>query len=262
MLAATDLTVSYGKTPVLSGLSAAFVPGRLTALVGPNGCGKSTLLKTLLGLMRADTGSVTLDGTPIDRIGRRALARRIAYLPQETHCPDYMTVGELVELGGHSRYALMGGPDARDRNLFRSALETVGLTDQAHRRVSRLSGGQRQRAWIAMVLTQDSDILLMDEPVNHLDMPYQYTVLDLVRSLTRGHGKTVVCVLHDLNLAAAFADEMVMLREGRTIAAGPTSDTITPETVRDVFSFEADIFRRHDRLVCLPHRDDAGSPAP
>jgi len=253
MLAATDLTVSYGKTPVLKGLSAAFSPGGLTALVGPNGCGKSTLLKTLLSLLRAESGSVTLDGTPVDRIGRRALARRVAYLPQETHCPDYMTVGELVELGGHSRYALMGGPDARDRQLFETALETVGLADRAHDRVSRLSGGQRQRAWIAMVLAQDSDILLMDEPVNHLDMAYQYTVLALVRALTRDHGKTVVCVLHDLNLAAAFADEVVMLREGVTIAAGPTIETVTPETVRQVFAFEADIYLRHDRLVCLPH---------
>jgi len=262
MLAATDLTVSYGKTPVLKALSAAFSPGGLTALVGPNGCGKSTLLKTLLGLLRADSGSVTLDGVPVDRIGRRALARRVAYLPQETHCPDYMTVGELVELGGHSRYGLMGGPDARDRDLFGTALETVGLADRAHDRVSRLSGGQRQRAWIAMVLAQDSDILLMDEPVNHLDMAYQYTVLDLVRALTRDHGKTVVCVLHDLNLAAAFADEVVMLRDGTTIAAGPTIETVTPETVRQVFAFEADIFLRHDRLVCLPRPLGAKAPAP
>lgn len=252
MLLATDLIVSYGKIRALDGLSAGFRPGAFTALVGPNGCGKSTCLRAAMGLLPLGGGEVTLDGVPVAAIGRRALARRIAYLPQESHCPDYMTLGDLIELAGYARYALFGGPSDRDRELFRDALDTVGLAGMAHRPVNSLSGGQRQRAWIAMVLAQDADIILMDEPVNHLDMKYQYAVLTLVRGLTQTHGKTVVSVLHDLNLAAGFADEMIMLRDGRAVAAGPTAETLTADTVRRVFDFDADIFLRDGRLVCLP----------
>ena len=252
MLEAKAVTASYGKTPAIKAVSAAFSAGRLTALVGPNGCGKSTLLKAIMGLVPASEGTIELDGKPLHTLGRRAMARRIAYLPQESHCPDYMTLGELVELGGYARYALFGGPTREDRALFNDALEMVGLADMARRQISALSGGQRQRAWIAMVLAQDADIVLMDEPVNHLDLTYQYAVLGLVRELTQTHGKTVVTVLHDLNLAAGFADDAVMMRGGRVVAAGAVAETLTSTTVRDVFELEADIFERDGRLVCLP----------
>lgn len=252
MLEATDVTASYGDAPVLHGLSAHFPAGRLTALVGPNGCGKSTFLKTVMGFMPQSTGSITLDGVPIETMGRRSLARRVAYLPQDSYCPDYLALGELIELAGYARYSLFGGPSARDRQLFRDALDIVGLADQVHRPVSALSGGQRQRAWIAMVLAQDAELILMDEPVNHLDMKYQYAVLELIRDLTTRHGKTIIAVLHDLNLTAAFADDVVMLRDGRVEAAGPVRDTMTRANVERVFDFKADIFSHQGRLVCLP----------
>lgn len=247
-----NATASYGGPEVLRDLSVRFAGARLTALVGPNGCGKSTLLKAVMGFVPLARGEVVLDGRPLRGIGRRELARHIAYLPQETYCPDYMTLGELVELAGYARYSLAGGPSARDRDLFRAALETVGLADLAHRPVNALSGGQRQRAWIAMVLAQDARIILMDEPVNHLDMKYQYAVLDLVRRLTRDHGKTVVVVLHDLNLTTAFADDVVMLRAGAVMAAGPATRTVTAATVQQTFDLDADIFDRDGRLICLP----------
>ncbi|MDG4721357.1 MULTISPECIES: ABC transporter ATP-binding protein [Thalassospira] len=257
MLSAQDLVVSYGKLPVLNGLSVRFDAGGVTALVGPNGCGKSTLLKSILGLMPKSGGSITLDDVPIESIPRRKLASRIAYLPQENHCPDYIVLGELIELAGYARYSLFGGPRAKDRALFRDVLQTVGLADMAHVPVNSLSGGQRQRAWIAMVLAQDADIILMDEPVNHLDMKYQYAVLDLVRTLGRDQGKTVIAVLHDLNLASAFADKVVMVSNGQATFSGPTQEVITPENIRTVFDFEADVFARNGQIVCLPSRGGA-----
>ncbi|MDF1791228.1 MAG: ABC transporter ATP-binding protein [Thalassobaculaceae bacterium] len=253
MLASHDLTVSYGpdSRPVLHALSVAFARERFTALVGPNGCGKSTLLKAIMGFLKPWAGRVTLDGAPLVGMPRRELARRIAYLPQENFCPDHIRLGELVELGGYARYAMFGGPSDADRRLFEAALATVGLDGMGSVRVSAMSGGQRQRAWLAMVLAQDADTILLDEPVNHLDLKYQYQILDLVHTLTR-RGKTVVAVLHDLNLTAAFADAVVMLKDGAVVAEGPTAEAVTTETVRRVFDFEADVFERDGRLVCLP----------
>ncbi|WP_107676949.1 ABC transporter ATP-binding protein [Agrobacterium sp. LAD9] len=263
VLDATDLHASYGHVPVLKGLSARFRAGRVTALVGPNGCGKSTLLKTIMGFLPLSSGRISLGERLIGEIGRRDLARRIAYLPQECHCPDYMTLGELIELAGYARYGLAGGPTERDRALFAEALKTVGLEDKAKAQVNTLSGGQRQRAFIAMVLAQDTDVILMDEPVNHLDMKYQYAVLGLVRELSDRHGKTVIVVLHDLNLASTFADDVIMLKAGRVLASGPVTTTVTSANVAEVFDLDADIFSRQGRLICVPRleRQEQAIPA-
>jgi iron complex transport system ATP-binding protein len=246
-----NLNVSYGRKPVLRDVGISFASGRVTVLAGPNGCGKSTLLKAVMGLLPFN-GEICIDGELASSIDRRAFARRVAYLPQECHCPDHMTLGELVELGGYARYSLLRGPTERDRSLFRRALETVGLADKAADYVNTLSGGQRQRAWIAMVLAQDPDTILLDEPVNHLDMKYQYSVLGLIRSMSEEFGKTVIVVLHDLNLAAAFADDVVMMKDGRIVASGPSAQTISTDTVAQVFDLETDVFLRDNRLVCLP----------
>lgn len=248
----SGLSVSYGKTAVLHDVSVDFAAGRLTALAGPNGCGKSTLLKAIMGFLPTLTGTIHIGDRPSSELGRRALARRIAYLPQECTCPDYMTLGELVELSAHARTSMFGGPSEADRALFRQALQSVGLADKAHCQVNSLSGGQRQRAWIAMVLAQDTEIVLLDEPVNHLDMKYQYAVLDLVRTLTVHHGKTVIVVLHDINLASTFADDVVLLKGGQVIKAGPVAESVTPEVIAGVFDLETDVFLHGGRRVCLP----------
>lgn len=253
MLTVTNVTASYGAAPVLSSVSTSFAKGKLTALIGPNGCGKSTLLKTIMGFIPPGRGTVTLSGEDIHAMSRRNVALRIAYLPQENTCPDYMTLGELVEVAGYARYSLFGGPSAEDRQLFEQSLTTVGLDGLAHRQVNSLSGGQRQRAYIAMVLAQNADVILMDEPVNHLDMKYQYAVMALVRSLTEQFDKTVIIVLHDLNLTTAFADRVAMMKNGQIVAAGDVTETITAQTVAEVFDLDADVFSRGGRLVCLPH---------
>lgn len=247
-----NVVSSYGKTPVLKNVSVGFAKGRFTALVGPNGCGKSTLLKTIMGFLTMDEGEILLDGANLQALGRREFARQIAYLPQENHCPDHMRLGELVELAGYARYSFLGGPSQKDRQLFEQALKTVGLDGMAARRVNTLSGGQKQRAFIAMVLAQDAETILLDEPVNHLDIKYQYTVLQLVRKFSSDFGKTVIAVLHDLNMTTAFADDVVMLKDGEVRAAGPVAETITTDNVEGVFNLKTDIFERRGRLVCVP----------
>lgn len=252
MIEAKEITAVYGRKTVLHGFSAGFRKGRFTALIGPNGCGKSTLLKAIMGFVPVTNGEIWLDGQNIGTFPRRALARRIAYLPQDCQCPDYMTVGELIELAGYARYSLAGGPSSHEQALFREAIETVGLSDMVGAQVNSLSGGQKQRAWIAMVLAQDTDTILLDEPVNHLDISYQYSILELVRQLSQRHGKTVLTVLHDLNLAASFADDVVMMRRGELFASGETGSTLTQDNVERVFDLSVDIFTRDGRLVCLP----------
>ena len=255
MLDITDLICGYGRNsaPVISGLSLSFRPNVLTALIGPNGCGKSTLLKSIMGFLNSDSGEITLRGRPISSFKRRELARYIAYLPQESHCPDYLTLGELVELGGFARQSILGGVSTEDRKRFAEALDLVGLRNMAHKQVNRLSGGQRQRAWIAMILAQDADVILMDEPVNHLDIKFQYSVMDLARSLMLSQGKTVVSVLHDINLASMYADDVVILKEGSLVANGPCHEVVTSENIREAFDFNAEIFRSGDRLICAPN---------
>lgn len=253
VLSINHISAGYGNRQVLSDLSVQFATGRVTALAGPNGCGKSTLLKAIMGFVALSEGEILLDTEPVNMIGRRALARRVSYLPQEAHCPDYMTLGELVELGGYARRSLLGGPSDEERKLYREVLEIVGLTPETSRPVSSLSGGQRQRAWVAMVLAQNTDMILMDEPVNHLDIKYQYTVLDLIRRLSHQYGKTVAVVLHDINLTAAFADDVVMLKNGKVLASGSVETVITAENMQTVFDIPADIFSHKNRLVCQPY---------
>lgn len=226
--------------------------GSLTALVGPNGCGKSTLLKAMMGLLPQQSGKLILNDEELHNMPRRQRARRIAYLPQDTRCPDYMSVAELVELGGYARRGLFGRASTEQKRGFQNALETVGLSDMAQEQMSVLSGGQRQRAWIAMILAQSADAILLDEPVNHLDLRYQIAVLELVRKIARHSNTVVVCVLHDLNLAANYADHIVMLDRGKVAAIGPVRDALTAERVRNTYGVEVDVFSRNDRQLCVP----------
>ncbi|MGY0587819.1 MAG: ABC transporter ATP-binding protein [Paraglaciecola chathamensis] len=251
MLEISEISVSYGQRVVLSNISCSFPDHAITALIGPNGCGKSTLLKAILGLILKQHGSAQYNGETVDTLNRKDIASRIAYLPQESHCPEYMLLGDLIEMASFTRQSIMAGPSKDDRALFHSALSTVGLESETHRRLNTLSGGQKQRAWIALVLAQDAPCILMDEPVNHLDVHFQYSIMTLLKTLSR-RGKTIVTVLHDLNLAASFSDHVILLKEGNLVSAGPTATTLTPNRIHRVFDIEAEVFRRDDRLICLP----------
>jgi len=238
-LRAVGLSLAYDGREVVTGLDLALPPGAVTVIVGPNGCGKSTLLRGLARLLRPVGGTVLLDGTPLHTLASRDVARTVGILPQSPTAPEGITVADLVGRGRHPHQGWFRQWDAADDGVVAAALEATGTVELAGRRVDELSGGQRQRVWIAMALAQDPDILLLDEPTTFLDVTHQLEVLDLLADLNRERGTTVAMVLHDLNLAARYADHLVVMRDGEITALGHPSDVLTAELVADAFALRA-----------------------
>ncbi|HEY0217656.1 MAG TPA: ABC transporter ATP-binding protein [Cellulomonas sp.] len=240
-LTATDLTVGYGDRVVVQGLDLDVLPGRVTAIVGANACGKSTLLRAMSRLLAPRGGQVLLDGRAVHRMPAKELARTLGLLPQSPTAPEGITVGDLVSRGRHPHHGLLTRWRPEDDVAVAAALEATSTADLADRPVDELSGGQRQRVWIAMALAQQTDLLLLDEPTTFLDVSHQVEVLDLLTDLNRSRGTTVVLVLHDLNLAARYADRLVALVAGRVHAAGDPADVLTEDTVRAVFGLDSQV---------------------
>lgn len=240
-LEARGLTLTYDKHTVVDGLDLALPAGKITAIVGANGCGKSTLLRGLSRVLRPHTGAVLLDGADLRSMRPKQVALRVALLPQQPVAPSGMTVVELVGLGRHPHQSAFRPRTRDDDRIVAEALEATATLDLADRLVEELSGGQRQRVWIAMVLAQQTDVLLLDEPTSFLDLAHAVDVLDLVTDLNRERGTTVAMVLHDLNLAARYADELVAVKEGTVVAQGSPTEVITAERVRGVFGLTASI---------------------
>jgi iron complex transport system ATP-binding protein len=240
-LIAEHLDAGYGELAILRGLSFAVPPAKITAIVGANACGKSTLLRCLSRLLRPGAGQVLLDGKSIHRIPPREVARRLGLLPQSPLAPDGITVADLVSRGRHPHQGFLARWTRDDDAAVAAALEATATVDLAEREVDELSGGQRQRVWIAMALAQRTDILLLDEPTTFLDISHQVEVLDLLTDLNRVRGTTIVMVLHDLNLAARYADVLVAMVGGRIHASGIPETVLTEAMVRDVFGLESRI---------------------
>lgn len=238
-LAARDLTVGYGDRTVVEGLDLTLVDGGVTAVIGPNGCGKSTLLRALGRLLRPRGGEVLLDGRRIDRMPTREVARLLGMLPQAPVAPEGLTVGELVARGRHPHRSWLRQWSTDDDAHVVEALRWTGMLEHADRPVNQLSGGQRQRVWISMALAQGTDVLLLDEPTTYLDLAHAVEVLDLVDRLHDERGRTVVMVLHDLNLAARYADLLVVMKEGRVVDSGTPGEVLTAELLADVFGLRA-----------------------
>jgi iron complex transport system ATP-binding protein len=238
-LRAEELTVGYGDRTVLDDLTLTVPPGRITAIVGPNACGKSTLLRSMSRLLAPTSGGVLLDGTAVHRLPARELARTLGLLPQSPVAPEGITVADVVGRGRHPHQRLFSRWSHADDVAVAEALEATDTVELADRAVDELSGGQRQRAWIAMALAQQTDVLLLDEPTTFLDVSHQIEVLDLLTDLNRSRGTTIVMVLHDLNLAARYADHLIALVEGRVHAAGAPAAVLTEDTVRVVFGLES-----------------------
>jgi iron complex transport system ATP-binding protein len=234
-LSAHGVSYGYAGVPVLHDLTLAIQPGRLTALVGPNGSGKSTLLSLLARLDAPGAGQVRLGETSISSQPTRQVARQIALLPQNPIVPEAVTVFDLVSRGRYPHQTMLQRWTAADTEAVETAMAMTGTLEFAGRPVNALSGGQRQRCWIAMALAQQTDIILLDEPTSALDLHFQLEILDLLHGLTRDHGRTIIIVLHDLNLAASHADRMVFLKDGRIAADGDTSEVCTAATVEAVF---------------------------
>lgn len=241
------LTLGYGPAsapPIVEDLDLDVPAGRVTAIIGANGCGKSTLLRGLTRQLAPRAGSIEVLGRDAARVSARDYARTVALLPQHPVAPEGMTVAQLVARGRHPHRGLLGGRAAGDDAAIASALERTDLVELADREAGTLSGGQRQRAWLALVLAQQTPVVLLDEPTSYLDLSHQVEVLDLVRALPdpRGGGRaTVVAVLHELNLAARSADHIVAMAAGRVVAQGMPGEVIVPEVLAEVFGLDADV---------------------
>jgi ABC-type cobalamin/Fe3+-siderophores transport system ATPase subunit len=234
-LHADALTVAYGDREVLHRVDLIPPPGKVTAIVGPNGCGKSTLLKAIARVLSPADGAVWLDGQSIHRVPTRQVARQIGLLPQSTVAPEQLTVADLVARGRYPHRGPFGRWTDADRTAVEDALAATGTGELRDRPVDELSGGQRQRAWIAMVLAQQTPLLLLDEPTTYLDLAHRLEVLRLLRRLNARRGVTVVMVLHDLHEAARYADHLVAMSDGRILAEGRPADIVTPALVHRVF---------------------------
>jgi iron complex transport system ATP-binding protein len=240
-LAATDLSLGYGEREVVHRLSLAIPEGRITALIGPNACGKSTLLRGLARLLKPRSGAVYLDGRSIHERPTREVAIRIGLLPQAPTVPDGLTVEELVGRGRFPHQSWLRQWSEADERAVERALELTGTQGLRDRRVDELSGGQRQRAWIALALAQDTPLLLLDEPTTFLDLAHQVEVLDLLHRLNREEGRTVVLVIHDLNLAARYADHLVAMAAGEIRASGHPAAVLTEARMREVFDLDCKV---------------------
>lgn len=238
-LTAESLTSGYGGRIIVNEIDLELPAGQISVIVGANACGKSTLLKTLSRLLPVQHGQVLLDGKSIDQIPSKELARTMGLLPQQPIAPEGIAVADLVGRGRHPHQKLFRSWTADDDRAVTEALIATGVVELADRSVDELSGGQRQRVWIAMALAQETDILLLDEPTTFLDVAHQIEVLDLLTDLNRSRGTTIVMVLHDINLAARYADHLFAVRNGELIASGAPQETITSQLVHEVFGLNA-----------------------
>jgi len=246
LLQVDNVSFGYREGPVLRGVSMEVPRGSVVGLLGPNGAGKTTMVRLMAGTLAPGAGRIALDGEALSGLSRRALARRIAVVPQETHATLDFSVLEIVLMG---RYPHLGpleleGPD--DLAIARDALAATGTDALETRAFSTLSGGEKQRVVIASALAQGSDILLLDEPTASLDLGFQFEVASLLRRLNADRGVTMVISTHDLNLAATICGELVLLKQGRVIARGPTPRVLTRDSVRELYNVDADV-AFHDR---------------
>ncbi|WP_394258278.1 ABC transporter ATP-binding protein [Xanthobacter autotrophicus] len=237
-LAVTALKAGWGHKVVVDDVSFAVEAGRMTALIGPNGSGKSTLLSAMARLLKPLGGAVHLDGRSIHHLPTRALARDLGILPQSPLVPEGLTVFDLVSRGRYPHQGFLSQWSERDDAAVETAMRLTGTLDFARTPVEALSGGQRQRCWIAMAMAQETRVILLDEPTTFLDLRYQVEVLDLLHRLTREHGRTVVAVLHDLNMALAYADTVLCLKDGRIRAKVEDGAGLTPTQIADLFGVE------------------------
>ncbi len=240
-LEAQGLSLSYAETVVVDRLSLQIPSGRVTVIVGANACGKSTLLRGLARLLKPQAGTVLLDGKEIHRRPTREVATRLGMLPQQPVAPEGITVADLVGRGRHPHQRWFRQWSSDDESAVDRALEATRVADLADRTVDELSGGQRQRVWIALALAQGTDLMLLDEPTTFLDLAHQVEVLDLLDDLNRREGRTIVAVLHDLNLACRYADHLVAMKAGRIVAEGSPAEVITARLVAEVFGLDAQV---------------------
>jgi iron complex transport system ATP-binding protein len=249
-----QLSLAYDGVSIVRNLNLGIPTGKITVLVGANGCGKSTLLRGLARLLKPKRGTVYLDGKAIFQLSGKTVAKKLGMLPQSPTAPEGLTVRDLVAMGRYPYQSWLQQWSKEDEKKVQEALEITTMTELADRPLDNLSGGQRQKAWIAMVLAQDTDILLLDEPTTFLDLAHQVELLDLLYELHQQQGKTIVMVLHDLNLACRYGDYLVAIQQGKVYATGTPEQVMTEEIVREVFGLECRIVADPvaETPMCIP----------
>jgi iron complex transport system ATP-binding protein len=250
-----SLTLSYGDTIIIDELDLAIPKGEITVFIGSNGCGKSTLLRSLARLLKPHSGSILIEGEMVSKLPTKEIAKQLAILPQGPVAPEGLTVLQLVKQGRYPYQKWYRQWSEEDERIVNNALQATGMEYLADRLVDSLSGGQRQRAWIAMTLAQDTDIILLDEPTTYLDMTHQIEILDLLFELNEKEQRTIVMVLHDLNLACRYAHHLVAIKDKTVYAQGKPEQVISRELVKDVFNMNCEV--TVDPLfgtpLCIPH---------
>ncbi len=252
MLKVENLSFSYGTEAVLRGLTVEIRSGAITTLMGANGCGKTTLLQLMAKNLRPDSGRITLEGADIRRISLKAFSKSVAMVHQKNTAPDDLTVERLVSYGRLPyRSILKAGLNGEDQEQVDRALALTGLTELRDRQLGALSGGQRQRAFIAMALAQNTKMLLLDEPTTFLDARYQVEILRLIAKLNREEGITIIMVLHDINQALAYADEVIGMLDGEILLQGAPREVITSDSIRRLYGIELPLYRTDGGLCVM-----------
>lgn len=249
------LTLSYGDTVIIEELDLTVPKGEITVFIGSNGCGKSTLLRSLARLLKPHSGSILIEGEMVSKLPTKEIAKQLAILPQGPVAPEGLTVLQLVKQGRYPYQKWYRQWSEEDERVVYDALRATGMEHLADRLVDSLSGGQRQRAWIAMTLAQDTDIILLDEPTTYLDMTHQIEILDLLFELNEKEKRTIVMVLHDLNLACRYAHHVVAIKNKTVYAQGKPEQVISEELVKNVFNMncEVSVDPIFGTPLCIPH---------
>jgi iron complex transport system ATP-binding protein len=253
---AENISVAYDKNLIIEDLSIALPEKQITTIIGANGCGKSTLLKALTRIQAIKNGSIYIDGQAIATLPTKTVAKKIALLPQVLEAAEGISVYELVSYGRFPHQKYLGSLTPDDKNKIHWAMEVTKITEFAHMEVDALSGGQRQRVWIAMALAQDTDTIFLDEPTTYLDMNHQLEVLELLKKLNQDSQKTIIMVLHDLNLSARFSDNLIAMKNGNIAYRGKVEEMMTTEILRDIFNIDAQIIEDpvHKRPILLTYQ--------
>lgn len=247
MISINNISKSYGDTLVVDGINLKIPKGGITSIIGPNGAGKSTLLSMIARLLAMDTGTVSVEGLDVTTTPDDELAKRLSILRQENHVATRLTVEDLVSFG---RYPYSKGRyTIEDKAFVDSAIDTLNLDDLRHRYLDELSGGQRQRAYVAMVLAQDTDYLLLDEPLNNLDMKHAVEMMKLMRHAAKKLGKTVVIVLHDINFASCYSDQIIIMNDGKLAHQGNPASVITPEIMKEIYDINITVHTISGHLI-------------
>ncbi len=249
MIEIKKLTKSFGNKPVVNDVSVTIQPKSITSFIGPNGAGKSTLLSMVSRLLDADTGEVLLDKSNVKKWKSDQFAKRVSILKQSNYLNVRLTVRELISFG---RYPYSKGRlTVEDEQFVDQAIEYMNLTEMQDKFLDELSGGQKQRAFIAMVIAQDTDYILLDEPLNNLDMKHSVQIMKILRKLVDELGKTVVIVLHDINFASVYSDYIVALKNGSVVKSGPTNDIINQDALREIYDMDIPVQEQNGCRICV-----------